>query len=118
VTVTVPAEMPVTTVAPAPEGVRETLPLLLVHAPPVAAFVRVIVVPVHTSLDPDIVAGSGLTVRVAVALQLVGNVYVIMDVPAAAPVTSPLVLPIGPTMLFPDSQVPPAGLLNKVALIP
>jgi hypothetical protein len=43
--------------------------LLLVHVPPVSAFVSVIVEPAQTDDGPPIVAGSGLTVTVIVLAQ-------------------------------------------------
>ncbi len=62
--VAVPAVIPVTTPA-----VTDALLLLLVHAPPLAASVSVIVAPSHTLLLPVTVPafGAGLTVTMLVA---------------------------------------------------
>ncbi len=67
----VPAVTPVTT--PAPAGTVENA-LLLLQVPPTVASVNVVVKPTQTAIGPDIAAGNGLTVTVAVAIQPVGNV--------------------------------------------
>jgi hypothetical protein len=70
---------------------------LLDHVPPVVVLLSVIDEPTHTALAPVISAtvGIGFTVMVYVALPVhpsaVVTVQVIADVPAATPVTTPLV---------------------------
>ena len=61
---------------------------LLLQVPPPASF-KVAVEPMQTLVVPVIPAGTGLTVNVSVVMQPVGNVYVIVAVPNATPVTTP-----------------------------
>ena len=57
----VPTETPVTT--PVVEPTVATPVLLLVQMPPEVASVKVDVEPTQTEVNPDITAGSGLTVK-------------------------------------------------------
>ena len=86
--VVVPAVTPVTT--PEPETTVATEVLLLVHVPDGVASLSVVVNPEHTAKVPVIFAGNGLTVITLVLIQPVGNVYVIVDVPATRPLTRPV----------------------------
>jgi hypothetical protein len=72
VIVAVPATIPVTT--PVAETTVATEVLLLLHVPPVDVLVNAIVKPSHTVDEPDMAAGSGLTVITAVLIQPVPNV--------------------------------------------
>lgn len=68
--------------------------LLLVHAPPTEVLLKVVVVPGQAVSTPVIAAGNGFTVCILVPIQPVGNVYVIVGVPAKTPVTIPDEVPI------------------------
>lgn len=63
--------------------------LLLLHEPPPVASLSVVVCPTHTTAVPDMAAGVVFTVNVAVRKHPVPNVYVMVTVPAATPVTIP-----------------------------
>ena len=63
----VPAVPPVTTPVALPTIAVALLPVL--HVPPVAVSVRVVVSPSHTVIVPVILLGSGFTVTFAVAAQ-------------------------------------------------
>jgi hypothetical protein len=63
----VPVANPVTT--PVVEPTVPTVTFVLLHVPPVVAFVSVMVEPKHTVDGPAIVSGNGLTVNVNVAVQ-------------------------------------------------
>jgi hypothetical protein len=100
---TVPSAIPVT--IPVVPTVAIAV-LLLLHEPPVVAFVKVVTNPAHTLAVPLIAEGFELTVTVAYVLQLPPSVYVILDVPAATPVTTPaefILAFVGALLL----QVPP-----------
>jgi len=58
------------------------------HVPPPASL-SVIDEPTHKGTFPEIASGKGFTVIVVVVIQPVGNVYVIVAVPVALPVTTP-----------------------------
>jgi hypothetical protein len=75
--------------------------LLLLHVPPDIASLRVVVDPTHTLNVPPIAGGAGFTVMIRVAAQPVGNVYVIMAVPADTPTTSPVVTPVVTAVAMP-----------------
>jgi len=64
--VTVPTDMPVTTPVP----LTVALPLLALHTPPVVAFVRLTVLPVHTVAVAGVIApGAEFTVATVTAAQ-------------------------------------------------
>lgn len=67
VIVAVPVAIPVTT--PVLNPILAMSASLLVHVPPGVASVNVVVRPRHTFVTPDILAGNGLTVNVAVIAQ-------------------------------------------------
>lgn len=67
----VPAATPVTTPVPDTTVAAAVLPLL--HAPPDGLLLMVMFSPTHTADGPLIVAGNGLTVACAVAIQPVGS---------------------------------------------
>jgi len=91
--------------------------LLLLHDPNGDASVNVVVEDTHTFVVPLIAAGNGLTVNTDVVVQPVtGNVYIIVEVPAATPVTTP----VPETTVATDDVLlvqapPPASLSADVA---
>ena len=87
------------------------------HAPPGVALDNVIVVPEQTLDGPVIAAGTGLTVTSAVREHPVESVYVIVDVPAPMPVTTPVpdTEATAPSLL---AHVPPVGVLDKEVVSP
>jgi hypothetical protein len=74
---------------PAPASIVALLVLLLFQTPPISGLERYVVAFAHTTLVPPIGEGNGLMVIGVVAIQLVGNVYVIIVVPGTRPVSSP-----------------------------
>jgi len=115
VIVTVPAFTPVTTPVPAP--IVAVVISLLLQLPPTVASVKVVFAPVQTVVEPDIAKGVGLTVISYVATQPLGSVYVIVGVPAATPVTVPVVEPTvaRPVLLLVHSP-PPVASVNVILL--
>lgn len=73
-----------------PMSATEVFPLI--HVPPIVMSESVAVEPSHITGTPEIAAGTGLTVITVVEKQPVGNLYVTVEVPVAAPVTSPVIL--------------------------
>src|SRR5215213_5611044 len=66
---------------------------LLLHVPPVVAFVRVIVWPTHTADGPEIAPSPAVIVIGLVAYPVphrLVTAYDMMEVPIAAPVTTPV----------------------------
>jgi hypothetical protein len=78
--------MPVT--IPVDDPIVATPVLLLLQIPPMEASDSVVVKPVHTVVEPVIVAGAALTVTILVSKQLPSE-YEITAVPTATPVTTP-----------------------------
>ena len=109
-----PAIAPVTTPV---EILIVALPLLLVQLPPAGVLFSVVVRPTHTVGVPVIVVGLAFTVTVLVLIQPVPSVYVIVEVPAAAPVTTPVTISMValPLLLV---QLPPAGVEFSVVVSP
>jgi hypothetical protein len=113
--VTEPAETPVTT---PPEEIVALAVELLLHVPPAAEAVRVIVEPIQTADEPLI--DSAVTVRGKVAtalLQLLVTVYEMVTVPDKTPVTTPEEL-TDATVLFDVDQTPPIVESANVMLEP
>src|SRR4051812_41154478 len=79
----------------------------LLHIPPGIPFVRFTANPAQTVCEPPIAGGSVSTVITIVVMHPVGNVYVIIAVPADTPVTSPDARPATATDILPLVQVPP-----------
>jgi hypothetical protein len=96
-----------------------TVVLLLLHVPPDVALVMVMVKPpAHTVDAPTIAAGNGNTVTIVVMIQPVESVYVITEVPAEMPVTTP---DINPTWAFEVSEldhVPPVSVSDNEVVCP
>ncbi len=91
VIVAVPGATPVTMPEETPTVATDVLSL--VHdTPPLVALLSAVVEPWQTVNVPPIAAGSGLTFMLFVRRQPVGNVYVIVTAPVAAPVTRPVLV--------------------------
>jgi hypothetical protein len=91
-----------------------TAVLLLVHVPPVEASLNDAVEPVHILLVPAIADGNGLTVTTDVDIQLADNKYVIVAVPDAVPVTTPVDATVATLELLLLHVPLPAVLVNVV----
>jgi hypothetical protein len=91
---------------PDDEPIVATLVFMLVHVPPPAASVSGVVAPAQADERP-LIAESGLTVMGSVAVHD-PIAYVIVGVPAATPVTMP-VLPTVANSVELEDQVPPVG---------
>ena len=94
-----------------------------VQTPPAVALVSAVVEPAHTSVVPLIAAttGIGLTVTVVVTdveHQFVVTVYVIVVLPAATPVTTPVDALTVAVAVLDDVQTPPAVTSDKVVVEP
>jgi hypothetical protein len=102
-----PVTVPFTTVAAV---------LLLVHAPPVVASVSTAVVAIQmlTGVEGLMAAGSAFTVTLAVVIH-VPILYVIMAVPALAPVTVPLITVAAVLLLV---HVPPLVASVRWVVLP
>jgi hypothetical protein len=116
VIVVVPAATPVTT--PVVAFIVATPVALLVHVPPVVVLVRIVVLPTQTTAVPPIVAGRAFMVIVVVLIQPVDNAYVIRDVPAPTPLTSPEPASIVAAVVLELVHVPPAGVDAIVEVLP
>lgn len=109
-----PALTPLT--SPLPDTVAtDALPVL--HVPLPLKLYNVVVLPSHTLAVPVITTGSGFTVTDAVRRQPVPNVYVIVALPALAPLTSPLTLTVATDVLL-LLHVPPPSVLLRVLTSP
>jgi hypothetical protein len=85
--------------------------LLLVQVPP-PVLVSVLVVPTHTTGVPPIADGTGLTVNTLVMKHPVDRVYVIVEVPASTPVTTPEAEPTVATLVVLLAHVPPPASVS------
>jgi hypothetical protein len=111
----VPAEAPPT--MPEPVPTVATLVLPLAHVPPPAS-VSAVVLPMQTLVVPVIAPGSGLTVTVMVEEHPNGGaVYVITDVPAVIPDTTPDEDPTVATPVLPLVHVPPGVMSPSVVVV-
>jgi hypothetical protein len=88
------------------------------QAPPDGASDNVVVLPTQTVAVPDIAEGRALTVNTAVFRQPPAMVYVILAVPAATPITMPVVGFIVPMLVLPLLHVPPAVASVNVVVRP
>jgi hypothetical protein len=111
VIIEVPAVMPVTTppVTTQPPGNTD-------HIPP-APEPSVVEVPSHTVAAPVMAAGKGFTVTVATSYSE-PTVYVMVVVPAAMPVTTPVAAFTVPTATTALLQVPPVVVLARDVVEP
>ena len=112
----VPEDTPVTT--PVKKSTVEIPVLLLVHVPPPATSLNVVVKPAHTLAVPVIDDGNGLTVTTLVAIQPVAREYVIVDVPANTPVTTPVEISIVAIPVLPLVHAPPPVASLKAVVKP
>lgn len=115
VMVTVPAATPVT--MPVPDPIVATAVLLLLHAPKAVRSLRLVEEPTHWVEVPVIGAGEDVIDSPSVAIQPVGNAYVIVAVPAATPVTIPEVPTVAIDVLL-LLQVPPVVASVRLAVEP
>ena len=99
--------------------------VLLVQVPPAVASVKVVVAPTHKVVEPAIAAGSGLTVTGVVTKQPVGNVKVIVTVPADTPFTTPVEEPMVARavllllhMLVPDASASVVVFPTQTLVVP
>ncbi len=91
--------------------------LLLLHKPPDTELDSIVVVPAHKAVVPSIGPGAVLTVTVVVVSQPVANLYVIIAVPVATPVTIPeddptVAMPVALLLHVPPGTELPNGLVN------
>jgi hypothetical protein len=107
-----------------PAATPETIPdeptvateaALLLHVPPDVASLKDMTEPAHTEDEPEMAAGTVLTVTVAVAVQPDADVYVTIDVPVATPLTMPVALPIVATPMLLLLHAPP--LVASVSVV-
>jgi hypothetical protein len=92
--------------------------LLLVHVPENVADVNVVVQLLHSVSTPPIAPGKVTTVATIVRRQPVANVYLIVELPVATPVTTPVpatTVAFDGTLLV---HVPPDGDELSVAVLP
>lgn len=109
-----PAATPVTT----PVVLTVASPvLLLLHVPPPGVEANVVARPAHTLGVPVMVEGVATTVNTAVVEQPVPNVYVIVALPVAPAVTTPVAEPMPATEVALLVHVPPGvASVNPVEL--
>jgi hypothetical protein len=115
----------VITVVPAEILVRkpEELPmvatavLLLLHVPPPTTSDKLVVNPAHID-DSPLIGAFGFTSTLCVAIQPVGNEYVITAVPPATPVMMPVDEPAVATKVLLLLQVPPPASVRAVVAPP
>jgi hypothetical protein len=81
---------------------------------PLPELVKIVVEASHTEVVPLIADGNGFTVTTALAWQPVDNIYVILEVPEATPVTTPLPVPIVAMAVLPLLQLPLPELVSVV----
>jgi hypothetical protein len=92
---------------------------LLIQVPPVPALVSVMVWPWQTEVGPEIEGTVLFTVTFAVTIQPVGSESLIITVPAAIPLTTPVVgatEPMAGLLLVHRPVVPP--VLERVVVWP
>jgi hypothetical protein len=102
--------MPLVLTTPVDEPIDATVGFEEDHVPPLVAFVRVLVPPTQYCSIPEIAAGIAPTDTIVVRLHVVGNVYVISEVPVVMPVTTPLKDPTVAIAVLPLAHVPPVVL--------
>ena len=111
-----PAEMPVTT--PDVETVAIAV-LLLDHVPDDVASLKVMVEPAQVEDGPAIAAGAEITDNVAVTVHpVVPSEYVIVSMPTATPVTTPLSDPMLATIDVLLLHTPPEVALVSAVVAP
>jgi hypothetical protein len=113
--VAVPLATPVTT--PVVDPIVATAVLLLLQTALPEASTSVVAEPTQTLDDPEIGAGSALTVTTVVTKQPVGSVYEITAVPVATPVTTPVPLTVARELLL-ELHEPPTDEVLKPVVCP
>jgi hypothetical protein len=117
VIIVLPAVTPLTTPEPEPTVATGVLPLL--HIPPAVASDNVIVdPPSQTATVPEIAEGAGFTVITVIAAHPDGKVYMIVAVPPATPVTTPVPVPTIATAVLLLLHVPPPDASLSVVVKP
>jgi len=101
---------------PAPAVATPALLLLQVDVPDASD--SVVLAPSQTTSVPVIGAGVGFTVTLAVVIQPVASVYVIVEVPAVAPLVTPEDAPMVATAGDPLLHVPPKDASLSVVTPP
>lgn len=116
VIVLVPAKMPVTIPVDAPTVAWPGILLLQVPVPVVSLSVNV--EPTH--IEPVLlrIAVIGLTVIPKLRLQPVGNVYIMVSIPGAMPVTTCVLEPTVAIEVFVLLQAPPATPSVRLVVVP
>jgi hypothetical protein len=99
------------------KSIDATAALLVLQIPPGIALVSKVDDPLQTLAVPPIADGDALTVIVVVLKHPVGKVYVIVEVPAAIEVTTP-VPEITATLASLLLHVPPTLASNNVVVRP
>ena len=109
--------MPATTPVATPvDALMVAIPvLLLLQVPPAVALVRVVVVAGHALSVPPIPGGAELILTIVVALQPEADEKLIVEVPAATPVTMPEEEPMVATEVLLLVHVPP--LVASVSVV-
>jgi len=92
--------------------------VLLVQLPPPGASLNIIKEPVQTNVGPAMVPGTGLIVTAETVLQPGANEYVIADIPAAIPVTTPVEETMVAIVVLALVQLPPDAVLESVVVAP
>jgi hypothetical protein len=92
--------------------------VLLLHDPDGVVLLSVTVVPWHMLVEPVMAAGVAVTVTTLSVRQLLGILYVIVNVPVFRPVNTPVVTSIGATVLLLELHVPPSESLVSVMVVP
>ncbi len=111
VIVDVPPATPET--MPVPDPTVATEEVLVVQVPPPPS-VNAVVKPAQTVMVPVIAEGKGLTVTTVIVVHPVPKVYVIPEVPAATPETTPVPEPTVATDDVPVVHVPPPASVSAV----
>lgn len=104
--------------APVDEFMVPIAVLLLLQLPPPAVLENVVVPPGHIVLVPVTEAIAELTVTVVVVSQPATNLYVIIAVPVATPVTIPVADPTDAFAVALLDQVPPGTDAVNGTLLP
>ena len=90
---------------------------LTVHTPPGVVLAKVVVKPTHRPRLPVIAAGPAFTVTIVVTKQPLPSAYVMVEVPAPTPVTTPApdIVPTAGVLLL---HAPKGVVLLRVIVLP
>jgi hypothetical protein len=105
-------------ITPVDASIVATPASILLQLPPDVVLINVADAPTHALVAPVMATGIGLTVKLAVAIQPVGSMYLIIVTPAARAFTLPVVESIvaTPSMLL--VHTPPVVVLASVTVEP